>query len=677
MEFLKKLFPRSIAGRLTLWFVLLSLVPSAILVALQYGLARRGFEQFIQNNLVLLLRSRIGQVEDLSRERLRETELIAMAPVTVAAFKHFARQDAANTGAANVAEDERFRTAMENFRKTLDYPNISLVAPDGKLVFQLRPRFSPGENLMQGVYSQTSLADGLRRCLQQLPATISAPDYYPGSGADDPLFFSAQTLVEDGKNIGFVVIEQKPDDLYGIFDDYDGLGQTGEAKIARRFGDKFVVLNPLRDDPGGTLKNRRLDMGSNLASGVQRAVQKQEGVGEMTDWRGRRVLGAWGYAPSLDLGTVAKIDLDEAYAALDNLWKICIALLAGMLLIVVPLAFLVARTLSRPVGRAVEAAQKVAGGDLTSGVKQLLVEKQVDGEIGKLQRSLAGMVEDLRGLVAHIQSSIVSVMSTTTEMGAVTKQQEQMVQEQGSATMEVAAAVNEISATSQELSRTMRDVHGSAVHAAELATNGQDALTEMHTAMTTLAGSTSSISSRLSVISERANNINLAVSTITKVADQTNLLSINAAIEAEKAGEAGRGFLVVAREIRRLADQTAVATLEIDRIVKEMQQSVSAGVMEMDKFNEQVRRGVDEVGKIEEKLGEVIHAVKDLLPRFEQVNEAMSAQTQGADQIREAMAHLSEGAMRTSDSIQEFHKSTDQLRESIGSLRGDVSKFQI
>src|SRR5207248_11224302 len=136
-----------------------------------------------------------------------------------------------------------------------------------------------------------------------------------------------------------------------------------------------------------------------------------------------------------------------------------------------------------------------------------------------------------------------------------------------------------------------------------------------------LAESTVSIGSRLAVISERAAGINLVVTTITKVADQTNLLSINAAIEAEKAGEAGLGFLVVAREIRRLADQTAVATLDIERMVKEMQSSVAAGVMEMDKFSEQVRVGVVEVGRISDQLGQIIAAVQVLTERFDQVTE--------------------------------------------------------
>ena len=99
------------------------------------------------------------------------------------------------------------------------------------------------------------------------------------------------------------------------------------------------------------------------------------------------------------------------------------------------------------------------------------------------------------------------------------------------------------------------------------------------------------MNAKLAVLNEKASNINQVVTTITKVADQTNLLSLNAAIEAEKAGEHGRGFAVVATEIRRLADQTAIASYDIEQLVKEMQSAVSAGVMGMDKFSEEVRRG--------------------------------------------------------------------------------------
>jgi methyl-accepting chemotaxis protein WspA len=210
-----------------------------------------------------------------------------------------------------------------------------------------------------------------------------------------------------------------------------------------------------------------------------------------------------------------------------------------------------------------------------------------------------------------------------------------------------------------------------------MASDGREILAGMDRTMHLLAESTGSIASKLSVISERAANINLVVTTITKVADQTNLLSINAAIEAEKAGEYGLGFLVVAREIRRLADQTAVATLDIERMVKEMQYSVSAGVMEMDKFSDQVRQGVDEVRHISEQLGQIIAAVQALTGRFEQVNEGMRAQSQGAEQIREAMIRLNDGATQTTQSLKEFNKANEHLREAVGGLKEEVSRFRL
>ncbi|GIW89170.1 MAG: hypothetical protein KatS3mg108_3494 [Isosphaeraceae bacterium] len=678
MNALQRLLPRSIAGRLTLWFLLIALLPCIALILIQFMIAKQGYEELILRNLSLLLRNRINQVESLAVNRLRETELIATTPLLVTTMRELGSLEEASAEPATLrATLDRLERSVDGFQKTLGFSNFYLLTPKAKVVYRYRPGFEVGENLIDGPIANSSLAQALRQCLTQVPGVIAPPDFYPTLGGDQFRYFTTQTVVENGQTLGIVVIEPDNSSLLELFNDFTGLGQTGETKLARLYGRQFMVLNQLRDDPSWQLKNRRLDLGTNVASAVQLAVQKQEGVGRATDWRGLPVLAAWGYAPSLDVGIVAKIDENEAFDPLIHLRNFSLTLLLLTALLAIPVAFLVARSFSRPLGRAIQAIKGIADGDLSENVKALVTAQPAPGEIGSLQSSVADMTDDLRGLMKHIQESIVSVMSTSNEIAAVARQQEQTIQEHGSSTMEVAAAVNEISATSQELLRTMGTVQASASQAGELAARGQLALNGMHNAMDSLSESTSSISSRLSVISERAHNINLAVTTITKVADQTNLLSINAAIEAEKAGEAGRGFLVVAREIRRLADQTAAATLEIERIVKEMQHSVTAGVMEMDKFNEQVRRGVDEVGQIERQLGDVIHAVQDLLPQFHQVNEGMAAQSQGADQIREAMSHLSEGAARTSETIREFHRATENLRDSINNLKNDISKFRI
>jgi len=185
------------------------------------------------------------------------------------------------------------------------------------------------------------------------------------------------------------------------------------------------------------------------------------------------------------------------------------------------------------------------------------------------------------------------------------------------------------------------------------------------------------LKSKLSVISGKAGNISSVVTTINKVADQTNLLSLNAAIEAQKAGEYGRGFEVVTREIRRLADQTAVATLDIETMVKEMQSSVAAGVMEMDKFSDVVRRGVSAIGEISGQLGQIIEKVKELTGQFEQVNDGTKAQAHRAEQIREAMVQLSEGAKQTSESVKQSNEATEQLREAARALQAEVARFKL
>jgi methyl-accepting chemotaxis protein WspA len=165
------------------------------------------------------------------------------------------------------------------------------------------------------------------------------------------------------------------------------------------------------------------------------------------------------------------------------------------------------------------------------------------------------------------------------------------------------------------------------------------------------------------------------------VADQTNLLSLNAAIEAEKAGEYGRGFGVVATEIRRLADQTAVATYDIEQMVKEMQSAVSAGVMSMDKFSEAVRRGMQEVQQVGAQLSQIIAQVQvqvqALAPRFEAVSEGVQAQATGAEQISQALTQLSEAAQQTVDSLRQSGQAIDGLHQAAGGLRSGVSRFKL
>lgn len=338
----------------------------------------------------------------------------------------------------------------------------------------------------------------------------------------------------------------------------------------------------------------------------------------------------------------------------------------------IALALWIALPIRRQLPKVVEAAEQIADGDL----RQTLEAKQDGSEIGQLMTAFHYMNKNLHDLIQQMQRSGVQISTSATQIAAAGKELEATVAEQLASTHEVSATSQQIAATSKELVKVMDQVTGSAQSTATAAGASQDDLNRMEAVMRQLSDATIAITTKLGVMNEKANNINSVVTTINKVADQTNLLSLNAAIEAEKAGEYGAGFAVVAREIRRLADQTAVATLEIAQMIKEMQSAVSTGVMEMDKFNQSMINSVADVSKISNQVAQVIQQVQGLTPRFEQVSQRVEEQSHGAQQISEAMSQLSQASQQTMDALRETNNAVGQLDEAAHGMRSEITRFK-
>ena len=298
-------------------------------------------------------------------------------------------------------------------------------------------------------------------------------------------------------------------------------------------------------------------------------------------------------------------------------------------------------------------------------------------EVGVLLKAIDEMAASFRMVLGQVQRSGIQVTSSSTELAATAREQETTMGNQLASTNKVVMSVEEISQVANELVKTMDQVAAMSQETAGFASKGQSDLGRMEEAMHNMESASKSISGRLETINEKAENITTVVVTITKVADQTNLLSLNAAIEAEKAGEYGRGFNVVAREIRRLADQTAVATLDIEQMVQEMQTAVSAGVMEMDKFIGEVKRSAEDVGRISAQLAKIIEQVKALSPSFENVNVAMGQQSTNAMEINTAIVNLSEEMQQTMESLHESYDAIEQLNEAARGLQDEVSRFKV
>jgi methyl-accepting chemotaxis protein len=343
-----------------------------------------------------------------------------------------------------------------------------------------------------------------------------------------------------------------------------------------------------------------------------------------------------------------------------------LALLATLLIV---LAF----SVRRRIDRAVRAAERIAQGDLTV---RIATDGQKD-EAGALLDTLGVMAERLSVLIARVQTAGRMLDSSVVELGKSTSTQKHAATPLGNTTTEVAAAAKQISATGVELARTMESVQVNAAATADLAKSGREQLSAVDQSMRELDVATASVAGKLATINERAIAINAVVTTITKVADQTNLLSVNAAIEAEKTGEQGRGFLVVAREIRRLADQTAASTLDIAHLVEEMQSAVSAGVMEMDRFAEKVRRSVEDVNETSRQMGAIIGQVAENTERFRAVTEGMASQSAGAVQISDATSQIQQSARAAIDGLARLSATARLIEGATGTLHSEVSAFRV
>ncbi len=356
-----------------------------------------------------------------------------------------------------------------------------------------------------------------------------------------------------------------------------------------------------------------------------------------------------------------------AAAKATLLITLCVALAVAVLA-----GWLLFRAISVPLASVMQILEVMRSGDLT---KRLDLARR--DEFGALESGFNRMTDELTGLVGQAQKSALQVTTSVTEIAATSRQQQATASETAATTTEIGATSREIFATSRDLARTMTEVAGVADHAASLAGTGHVGLSRMEDAMRHVMDAAGSVNGKLGILNEKAGNINQVVTTITKVADQTNLLSLNAAIEAEKAGQYGRGFAVVATEIRRLADQTAVSTYDIEQMVKDIQSAVAAGVMGMDKFSEEVRRGMQEVQQVGGQLSDIIEQVQGLVPRFEGANEGMQAQATGAEQINQALVQLSEAAQQTAESLQQSSQAIEELNHVANGLKSGVSRFKV
>ncbi len=366
------------------------------------------------------------------------------------------------------------------------------------------------------------------------------------------------------------------------------------------------------------------------------------------------------------------VDSNEVTAPIRRTtrWIVLLAFL-GLALVIMILVWL-ANLLRRRLDSISKLTDRVAEGDLTVD----LSAKSSD-EIGKLERAIGDMVLSLDILVGKVKKASRHIEMTSAELASGSNRQEQAVNDLASSATEITVSAKEISATARELLGTMKDLTRTAEETASLAGAGHEGLTNMAETMGAMMAATESASSQLALIGEKTGGIRDVVTTIVQVADQTNLLSINASVEANKAGKQGRGFAVIGRQIRLLADQTAVATLEIEQTMKRMGTALASCLGKMQSFATEAKATAGEVEQVCSQASRIIEQGRTLSTHFTVLTEGMKSQSDGARQISDAMVDLSEGVRQTADSLKDFRRARADLDNEVANLRREIARFKM
>ena len=557
--------------------------------------------------------------------------------------------------------DPFFRIYLESY----GYDDIYVLSADqGHVMYSSGKALDLGANLAFGPLKDSGLGKIWKKIhTTHQPAMTDYSRYRPAENRA-ALFLGNPVLRPDGSLAAVLVLRLGVEPLDAILQTRTGMGKTGETYVV---GQDFLMRNNLQRTAHPTVLDARIN-----TPYIAQAFEGKSGLKIVQNYKGKKVLTSYAILnlkkerfADFTWCIIAEIDAQEAFTPVRSLYR-KVSLMAGIaILLIGVITYFLSRSIAAPLKEMVVKADEMSRGDLTGSLAPV---KRSD-EVGILNRAFRELSQTLREQTTQIMTGAGQLGTSISEISATSSELAANASETSTSISEITTTVEEVRQTSQVSNEKADSMASAAGAMSQIAERGKKATEDAASGMKRIREEMEYIAESIIKLSEQTQNIGTIIDAVKDLADQSNLLSVNAAIEAAKAGEYGKGFAVVAQEVKALADQSKNATEQVKIILHDVQKATSAAVMATERGSKAVEAGVqlssqagESIRLLSKNVTSSAHAVTQIAASSQQQQVGMDQLVMAMSNIKDATQQNVDGARQLEGAMQTLNKLGQQLR---------------